>query len=126
VVRLPSGALQLPNDARLARFIGGGPPPGDGRHRYVIVVQAIGIEKVGQLQVRADSTPAWLGFSINLSGHLLGRAVITPFQIGQVRVGHESRAAADRGGGGAVIRKPRNPSAVTSSRMDSNFPTPPE
>jgi Raf kinase inhibitor-like YbhB/YbcL family protein len=76
---LPTGAFQLPNDARLARFIGGGPPPGDGRHRYVIVVQAIGIEKVGQLQVQADSTPAWLGFTINLSGHLLGRAVITPW-----------------------------------------------
>ena len=75
---LPAGAVQLPNDARWARFIGAGPPPGDGRHRYVIVVQALGIEKVGQLQLRvqADSTPAWLGFSINISGHLLARAVI--------------------------------------------------
>jgi Raf kinase inhibitor-like YbhB/YbcL family protein len=77
--RLPAGALHLPNDARLARFIGAGPPPGDGRHRYVIVVQALGIEKVGQLQVQADSTPAWLGFSLNVSGHLLARAVITPW-----------------------------------------------
>jgi len=76
---LPAGAFHILNDARLARFVGGAPPPGDARHRYVIVVQAIGIEKVGQLQVQADSTPAWLGFSINLSGHLLGRAVITPW-----------------------------------------------
>jgi Raf kinase inhibitor-like YbhB/YbcL family protein len=78
---LPAGAVQLPNDARWARFIGAGPPPGDGRHRYVIVVQALGIEKVGQLQLRvqADSTPAWLGFSINVSGHLLARAVIMPW-----------------------------------------------
>jgi Raf kinase inhibitor-like YbhB/YbcL family protein len=78
---LPTGAVQLPNDARWARFIGAGPPPGDGRHRYVIVVQALGIEKVGQLQLRvqADSTPAWLGFSINISGHLLARAVIIPW-----------------------------------------------
>ena len=75
---LPAGAFHLPNDARLARFVGGAPPPGDARHRYVIVVQAIGIERVGQLQVAADSTPAWLGFCINTSGHLLGRAVITP------------------------------------------------
>ena len=67
----------LPNDARLARFIGAAPPPGDGRHRYVIVVQAIGIERVGQLRVQADSTPAWLGLMINTSGHLLARAVIT-------------------------------------------------
>ena len=78
---LPTGAFHLPNDARLTRFIGAAPPPGDGPHRYVIVVQALGIEKVGQLQlqVQADSTPAWLGFSINVSGHLLGRAVITPW-----------------------------------------------
>jgi hypothetical protein len=76
---LPAEAFHLPNDARLARFTGAAPPPGDGRHRYVIVVQAIGIESVGQLQVQADSTPAWLGFSINTSGHLLGRAVITPW-----------------------------------------------
>ncbi len=77
---LPAGAFHLPNDARLARFVGGAPPPGDGRHRYVIVVQALGIEKVGQLPlpVQADSTPALLGFSINISGHLLGRAVIIP------------------------------------------------
>ena len=78
---LAAGAVQLPNDARWARFIGAGPPPGDGRHRYAIVVQALGIEKVGQLQlqVQTDSTPALLGFSINVSGHLLGRAVITPW-----------------------------------------------
>jgi Raf kinase inhibitor-like YbhB/YbcL family protein len=76
---LPSGAFHIPNDARLARFVGCAPPPGDARHRYVIEVQAIGIEKVGQLQVQADSTPAWLGFSLNLSGQLLGRAVITPW-----------------------------------------------
>ncbi len=69
----------MPNDARVARCVGGAPPPGDARHRYVIEVQAIGIEKVGQLQVQGDSTPAWLGFSINLSGHLLGRAVMTPW-----------------------------------------------
>jgi Raf kinase inhibitor-like YbhB/YbcL family protein len=78
---LPTGAFHfaaaLPNDARLARFIGAAPPPGDGRHRYVIVVQAIGIERVGQLRVQADSTPAWLGLMINTSGHLLARAVIT-------------------------------------------------
>jgi len=75
---LPAGAFHLPT-TRLARFIGGAPSPGDARHRYVIVVQAIGIERVGQLRVQADSTPAWLGFSINVSGHLLARAVITPW-----------------------------------------------
>jgi hypothetical protein len=41
------------------------------------VVQAIGIERVGQLRVQADSTPAWLGLMINTSGYLLARAGIT-------------------------------------------------
>ena len=72
-------------ESALARFVGAAPPPGDARHRYVIVVQALSIEKVGQLQVQADSTPAWLGFSINLSGHLLGRAVITAWQSSRPR-----------------------------------------
>jgi hypothetical protein len=74
-----SRSVPYPQRRALGPFVGGAPPPGDARHRYVIVVQALGIEKVGQLQVQADSTPAWLGFSINVSGHLLGRAVITPW-----------------------------------------------
>jgi hypothetical protein len=40
------------------------------------VVQAIGVEKVGQLEVQADSTSAWLGFNINARGHL-AQVVIT-------------------------------------------------
>ena len=50
----------------------------DGRHRYVIVVQAIDVEHVGQLGVEATSTPAFLGFSISNGCHLLGRAVLIP------------------------------------------------
>jgi hypothetical protein len=76
---LPAGAFHLPDDARLARFIGGAPVPGSGPHRYVIVVQAVDIEKVGQIGVQADSTPAWLGFNLNSGGHVLGRAVIIPW-----------------------------------------------
>jgi Raf kinase inhibitor-like YbhB/YbcL family protein len=75
---LPAGAFQLPNDLRARYFLGAAPPPGDGRHRYVIVVQALDVEHVGQLSVSTDSTPALLGFSINM-GHLLGRAVIVPW-----------------------------------------------
>jgi phosphatidylethanolamine-binding protein (PEBP) family uncharacterized protein len=60
-------------------FLGAAPPPGDGRHRYVIMVQALDVEHVGQLGVQADSTPALLGFHINAGGHLLARAVITPW-----------------------------------------------
>jgi len=43
------------------------------------VVQAIDVEHVGQFDVTADSTPAFLGFSINAGGHLLGRAVLIPW-----------------------------------------------
>jgi Raf kinase inhibitor-like YbhB/YbcL family protein len=76
---LPAGAFQLHNDVRAAYFLGAAPPAGDGRHRYVIVVQAIDVEHAGQLGVTADSTPAFLGFSINAGGHLLGRAVLIPW-----------------------------------------------
>ena len=76
---LPAGAFQLPNDVGTPYFLGAAPPRGDGRHRYVIVVQAIDVEHVGQLSVTDDSTPAFLGFSINAGGHLLGRAVLIPW-----------------------------------------------
>jgi Raf kinase inhibitor-like YbhB/YbcL family protein len=69
---LPAGAVQLPNDARLARFIGAAPPAGHGRHRYVVVVHALDVATLG---VPGDATPAYLGFTI--AGHILGRAVLT-------------------------------------------------
>ncbi|PXX71635.1 PBP family phospholipid-binding protein [Nocardia tenerifensis] len=69
---LPEGALQLPNDARVARFLGAAPPAGHGVHRYFVVVHALDVET---LRVPADSTPAYLGFTI--AGHILGRAVLT-------------------------------------------------
>jgi Raf kinase inhibitor-like YbhB/YbcL family protein len=74
---LPKGALLLRNDAGSTRFLGAGPPPGHGPHRYFIVVQALDVDDVGQLGVTADSTPAFLGFSI--LQHVLARAVITPW-----------------------------------------------
>ncbi len=68
---LPSGAYQLPNDARGASFIGAAPPAGHGQHRYFIVVHALDTEDIG---VPADSTPAFLNF--NIASHILGRATI--------------------------------------------------
>jgi Raf kinase inhibitor-like YbhB/YbcL family protein len=76
---VPAGAFQLRNDLRAPYFSGAAPRPGDGRHRYVIVVQAIDVDHVGLLGVTADSTPAFLGLSINAGGHLLGRAVLIPW-----------------------------------------------
>src|SRR4051812_49455856 len=45
---LPEGALQLPNDAGLARFIGAAPPAGHGPHRYFLVVHALHVEAIGR------------------------------------------------------------------------------
>lgn len=69
---LPKGAFQLPNDARAARYIGAAPPKGHGKHTYAIVVYALDVEDIG---VSKDATPTFLGF--NMSGHTLGRAMIT-------------------------------------------------
>jgi Raf kinase inhibitor-like YbhB/YbcL family protein len=69
---LPDGAYQLPNDARVARYLGAAPPAGHGPHRYFVVVHALDTETIG---VPAGATPAYLGFTI--AGHLLGRAVLT-------------------------------------------------
>lgn len=69
---LPEGAIQLPNDARLARFLGAAPPAGHGPHRYFIVVHALDVDRIG---IPATSTPAYLGFT--MFGHTLGRAVLT-------------------------------------------------
>lgn len=68
---LPTGSVQLPNDARVARFVGAAPPAGHGVHRYFFVVHALDVESIG---VPADTTPAVLGFA--MSAHTLGRAVL--------------------------------------------------
>ena len=70
---LPDGAVTLANDAGARRFVGAGPPPGHGAHRYFFVVHAVDVEDLG---VGEDATPAFLGF--NLFFYSLGRATITP------------------------------------------------
>ncbi|MFD4440107.1 YbhB/YbcL family Raf kinase inhibitor-like protein [Nocardia sp. NPDC058519] len=68
---LPVGAFQLPNDARLPRYIGAAPPAGHGRHRYFVTVHALDVADIG---IASDATPALLGFTI--AGHILGRATL--------------------------------------------------
>lgn len=68
---LPPGAVQLPNDASLPRYLGAAPPPGHGPHRYYVVVHAL---DVASLDVPATATPTFLAF--NMFGHTLGRATI--------------------------------------------------
>ncbi|TFB77877.1 YbhB/YbcL family Raf kinase inhibitor-like protein [Cryobacterium flavum] len=68
---LPAGALVLSNEVRLTSFIGAGPPPGTGTHRYQFIVHAV---DVPTLELDSQSTPAVLGF--NLHFHTLARAVL--------------------------------------------------
>jgi Raf kinase inhibitor-like YbhB/YbcL family protein len=71
---LPAGAVQLPNDAGLRRFLGAAPPPGNGRSDYYIAIHAVDGPSLG---LAPGSSPAFLGF--NLSMHTLGRAIIAPW-----------------------------------------------
>jgi Raf kinase inhibitor-like YbhB/YbcL family protein len=77
--KLPDGALQLNNDARLPGYVGAAPPAGHGPHHYWIVVHAV---DVPTLDIPAEATPAFLGF--NLFSHTLGRAMIVPtFEVSE-------------------------------------------
>jgi Raf kinase inhibitor-like YbhB/YbcL family protein len=71
---LPPGSFQLPNDARLAQYIGAAPPPGDAPHRYYIAVTAVDVDS---LDLDEEATPALL--YATLSGHTLARALLVPF-----------------------------------------------
>ncbi len=68
---LPPGAVQARNDANLPGYLGAGPPPGHGPHRYVFAVHALDVERTG---ADATATPAFVGFS--MFGHTLGRALL--------------------------------------------------
>src|SRR5215217_6724933 len=70
---LPAGAYQLPNDARLAQYVGAAPPPGDPPHRYYIVITAVDVDTLG---VDNEATPALL--YATLGGHTLARASLVP------------------------------------------------
>ncbi|WP_443060511.1 YbhB/YbcL family Raf kinase inhibitor-like protein [Streptomyces sp. NBC_00459] len=74
---LPAGAFHVPNDARLPFYAGAMPPPGTGKHRYFIAVNALDVASVKDLGVADDSTPTVLYFSI--LQHTIARALITPW-----------------------------------------------
>jgi hypothetical protein len=74
---LPAGAFHVANDARLEFYAGAMPPPGTGKHRYFIAINALDVESVRDLGVSEQSTPTMLYFSI--LQHTVARAVITPW-----------------------------------------------
>lgn len=72
---LPPGAVQVPNDAGMPRYLGAAPPKGDSPHRYYFTVTALDIE---QLPESGTATPEMLGFTIRTHtlarGHLMATA----------------------------------------------------
>ena len=70
---LPAGAVQGRNDAGLPGYIGAGPPPGHGPHRYVFAVHALDVPV--PLGPDAGASPAYVGF--NMFGKVLARGLLT-------------------------------------------------
>jgi len=68
---LPRGAFQLRGDAGMARYIGGAPPAGSGRHDYIITVSALDADTTG---IGPDASVAFW-FS-NIAGHTIARATL--------------------------------------------------
>lgn len=68
---MPAGSITLPNEQRLTSFIGAGPPPGTGVHRYFFVVDAL---DTSHLELAPGATPAVLGF--NRHFHSLARGIL--------------------------------------------------
>ena len=66
---LPAGAVTLPCEIRLERYLGAAPPAGHGEHRYYFTVSALHVER---LDLPEGSTPAVLGFQI--APHVVARA----------------------------------------------------
>ncbi|AGT92809.1 YbhB/YbcL family Raf kinase inhibitor-like protein [Rhodococcus erythropolis] len=70
---LPAGTVTLRHDGGGFGFIGAGPPPGHGPHRYIVAVHALDVETLDG--VTPDSSPAFLGF--NVFHHAIARATLT-------------------------------------------------
>ena len=70
-VLLPAGTVVMPNEGRTPTFIGAGPPPGTGTHRYQFVLHALDVADLG---VDPQATPAVMGFNVHF--HTLARAVL--------------------------------------------------
>lgn len=69
---LPAGARQARTDLGTRGFAGVCPPPGDGPHRYLITVHALGTDRI---DAPPDATPALVGFLLHT--HTLATASLT-------------------------------------------------
>jgi len=69
---LPAEAKHSRNDAGYHGYTGAAPPPGDGDHRYVFAVHALGIPT---LELDETASPAYVGF--NLTFNTLARGLLT-------------------------------------------------
>jgi Raf kinase inhibitor-like YbhB/YbcL family protein len=58
---VPDGATVLRNDAGFAGYVGAGPPPGHGTHRYLFAVHSLEVESLG---LDDSASPAFLGFNL--------------------------------------------------------------
>jgi Raf kinase inhibitor-like YbhB/YbcL family protein len=70
---LPAGAFHVRNDFGTKDYGGAAPPPGDRPHRYLFVVHAIDVDRLG---VDESATPASVG--VNLAFHTVARAALRP------------------------------------------------
>jgi Raf kinase inhibitor-like YbhB/YbcL family protein len=73
---LPPGAFQLKNDARMACYVGAGPPEGHGRRRYIFAVLALDAERI---EIDKEATPAAPG---ELRGNVLAAGAEMPLTCG--------------------------------------------
>ncbi len=70
----PAGAKELRNDAGFAGYVGAAPPVGHGPHRYFFRVHAL---DVSALEIPADASLAFLGFSIWQHEVARGESMVT-------------------------------------------------
>ncbi len=111
---LPEGAIHARSDAGDQAYIGAGPPPGHGPHRYVFAVHALDVEKLGPDAERVAGVrrvqPRLPHAGPRRDGADLRGPGLTPRRSGA--------RAVPRGGGHSITRSrpPRRPSRRTGRR----------
>lgn len=73
-VAKPAGAKEVRNDAGFPGYVGAAPPLGHGPHRYYFRLHAL---DVSALELSADASPAFLGFSIWQHEVARGESMVT-------------------------------------------------